>query len=231
MGLVETRPEEYDVDKIWDESTGVWLDPYAIDPTGGKRRYQTQLIVVGTTNDGKGKVFFEEIPVAPEPETGIQEYYNTFNGSVGNGYFGKTRWLAQTFTALNTYTIASLKLNLYKATGKTVGTLTAAIYTVDIDGKPDSELCSGTIDGDEITTTPSFTCDIEITIDTPVQLNAGTQYAIVLSAPDASATNSINWRWDAIGLYAGGVYLVSTNSGSSWTITSGRDYQFEVYSG
>lgn len=154
----------------------------------------------------------------------LYEYYNT--GDDTSQSFYSVNWAAQTFTPATAHKITSVKLKLFR--GGSPGTVTVSIRATDENGHPNGEdLCSGTIDGNTLTT------DIdgewyEITLGDGYNLDADTKYAIVVRAPDGSIGNIVSWRFDSTSpTYAGGNFEYSVNSGSSWTSYTDYDFMFE----
>lgn len=104
------------------------------------------------------------------------------------------------------------------------------IYIVaDNSGSPGTtELASGTLNKDLVGT--SAYSWIDILMDTPPLLSAGTTYWIVF---DAGQSNSNYWRWcknSSGGAYSGASKYSSSWSGGSWTSNSG-DLTFQLYFG
>jgi hypothetical protein len=67
---------------------------------------------------------------------------------------------------------------------------------------------------------------------TPAPVTAGTQYALVISAPDASCEeNYFPYRWGGANgnPYTGGDLFLRENSSSSWTIQAASDAGFKTY--
>ncbi len=153
----------------------------------------------------------------------LQDYYNT--GDDLSHPIGLSSWRCQTFTAGANYNIESVKLLLYKAGFP--GIVTVSIRATDGDGKPTGgDLCSGTINGNELTTDPETDEWTEITFDSLYSLTSGTIYAIVIRA----ATNRIYWRLDSSDpSYEDGIYGWSQSSGTSWTVSTNYDAMFETY--
>jgi len=105
--------------------------------------------------------------------------------------------LAQTFTPSISHTVTQVRLKLYRIS--TPGTLNINIYSVDGSHFPTGgSLASGTINGDIITTN----IDGEyrnVTLGTTVLLTAGTEYALVLTAPNGTPWNvEIVWKMDLV---------------------------------
>lgn len=146
----------------------------------------------------------------------------------GNG--GTITALAQTFTAESSYSIGMVKLRLFRIGSP--GTLTAAIYAVDGSDLPTgSALCSGTTNGNSLTTDTSGSIR-SIFFSTTAELTNAVKYAIVLTAPSGNAGNLAAWRWDLVASYAGGQYLVYNNLGGAiWTDGSSPngDFMFSTW--
>lgn len=154
----------------------------------------------------------------------LYEYYNT-GDDASSGVYGAT-WKAQTFTPSIAHKITSVKLKFYR-TGSP-GTLTVGIRATDGSGHPTGEdLCSGTIDGNSLTTDTAGAW-YEITLGAGYNLAASTKYAIVARAPSGDINNRARWLYDSTSsTYTGGNIESSTNSGSSWTSSTGYDFMFE----
>lgn len=137
-------------------------------------------------------------------------------------------WNGQTFTTVGAFTVASVKLKLFRYLIPAV--MTIEIYALDGSDHPTgAALASGTIDETTITQ-DSAGAWYTITFDTPVALSATTKYAIVQSVPAGDATHYIAWRHDsADSTYSGGNRIRSTDSGGSWSDQAASDFVFEVY--
>ena len=154
----------------------------------------------------------------------LYEYYNTNNDQSGDIY--GVLWKAQTFTPATAHTITSVKLKLYRVGSP--GTITVGIRATS-SGKPTgNDLCSGTYDGNSITTNIAGAW-YEITFGAGYNLSAGTVYAIVVRATSANGSTSyVEWRMDgSSSTYSGGQYYSSGDSGSTWDGTSSYDFMFE----
>ena len=153
------------------------------------------------------------------------EYYNT--GDDDRRILFGTWWRAQTFTPDTAHTVTSVKMLLYR-TG-TPGTITVSIRATSAGLPTGGDLCSGTTDGDTLTTSTAGEWR-EISLGAGYSLSASTMYAIVVRALDGSAFASIRLRVDETSpTYTGGTDCYSTNSGSSWTIVFGTDLMFEEW--
>ncbi len=142
------------------------------------------------------------------------EYYNTGDDNAF-GIWG-VHWLTQTFTPSVAHKITSVKLKIFREGSP--GTLTVSIRATS-GGEPiGGDLCSGTIDGNGLTTDIAGAW-YEITLGAGCDLDADTKYAIVARAPSGSdAGNAVNWRGDSSSpTYSGGAALYSDNSGVDWS--------------
>lgn len=154
----------------------------------------------------------------------LKDYYNTGDDSTA-GFYGVT-WEAMTFTPSTTYTITSIKVLIYR-TGSP-GTLTARIRATSSDKPTGADLCSGTIDGDSITTSTAGDW-YEITLGAGTSLTSATKYSIILDCSSGDSSNKITWRVDASSpTYTGGNLCESGNSGSTWA-SGTQDCMFETY--
>jgi hypothetical protein len=154
----------------------------------------------------------------------LYEYFNTgdddYWGNSGNA------WNAQTLTPATAHKITSVKLKLYRVGSP--GTLTVSIRATDGSGHPTgADLCSGTIDGNSLTTDTAGEW-YEITLGAGYDLSASTKYAIVIRAPSGDAMNRVRWRCDSSSPdYAGGCREESINGGATWTTRTASDFMFE----
>lgn len=163
----------------------------------------------------------------------LHEYYNTNDDSSIPAYLHPTnglRQLAQTFTVGNVganeeHTIGSVKILIYRVA--TPGTVNVYIYATS-GGEPiGSVLSSGSFDGDTLTTDSGGEWK-EVTMSA-YNLQANTQYAIIITAPDGDASNTARWRGDSSSpTYAGGNYLFRY-VGDSWSADTGWDMMFEIW--
>jgi hypothetical protein len=154
------------------------------------------------------------------------EYYNTGDDNAV-GAFGTT-WWAQSFTVgASAHTVTSVKLKLYRI--GTPGTFIVSIRATDEDGYPTgSDLTSGTIDGNALTTSTTGEW-YEITV-TEYVLLANTKYAIVCRAPNGDDSNQVVLRRDASDpTYEGGSNGATYDGGISWAMYIWQDLMFEIW--
>ena len=155
-------------------------------------------------------------------------------GDDGSALFADFAWEGQSFTIGNTgidenFNITSLKLLLYR-TGSP-GTITVSIRAVDGSSLPTgADLSSGTTNGNTLPTDSGSPEWREVTMST-YELVASTQYAIVVRAVDGTKfSQQGHWKYDQTSpTYTGGARVFSSNSGSSWTENTTRDFMFEIY--
>jgi hypothetical protein len=164
------------------------------------------------------------IPLLAAPPH-IYEYYNT--GDDNQVYLFGSYWVAQTFTPSVAHAITSVKLKLFRSGAP--GTVTVSIRATSGGQPTGSDLCSGTTSGGTLTSSAPGEWR-EITLGSGYGLSAGTQYAIVVRAAGVDFSNCAWWRVDGSSpTYGGGMYLLSTNSGSSWTSGASYDLMFEEW--
>ncbi|MBA7660486.1 hypothetical protein ES703_68488 [subsurface metagenome] len=152
------------------------------------------------------------------------EYYNQ-----GDDTFASVNaevWMGQTFTPATAHKITSVKLKLYRYGSP--GQLTVGIRATDGSGHPTGEdLCSGTIDGNGLTTNAAGVW-YEITLGAGYNLDADTKYAIVARALDGSSANCVRWRYDdGDATFEGGNGEYSNTFGESWGAYPTSDFMFE----
>lgn len=134
-------------------------------------------------------------------------------------------WATQTFTPTSSFAIDGVKLYVCRAASP--GNVICSIKAIDGAGKPTgSDLASVTTSANGWGTGITLTT---IAFSTNYDLDAGTTYAVVLRAPSTDGTNKVYWSYDnSSPSYTGGQKGVSTDGGSTWTMTSGHDYNFKT---
>jgi len=178
------------------------------------------------------------LPLSPVP-LGIRrsgkalekfEWFITGDSATSWRSLGGTFWGSQTFTIGTVGRNASFKVRcvivkIFRSGSP--GDLIYGIRAVDADGKPTGDdLCSGTIDGNDLSTSPSW---VKLAMSSSAILRANTKYALVMRAPDGSGLNYVGWRTNvSTPTYTGGSAVYSDNSGSSWTIMA-YDLMFEIW--
>jgi hypothetical protein len=105
------------------------------------------------------------------------------------------------------------------------GTVTVSIRATSGGLPVGGDLCSGTINGNTLTTDPAGAV-YEISLGDGAVLEAGVQYAIVVRAPSGTLGNDVVIQFSG-DTYPRGTYVQSSNSGSSWAINSSYDLYFE----
>ena len=164
------------------------------------------------------------IPVLAQPPH-MYEYYNT--GDDNHIWLYGSNWAAQTFTPSVAHTITSVKLKLLRSGAP--GTVTVSIRATSGGQPTGSDLCSGTTTGDTLTTSAPGEWR-EITLGSGYGLSAGKTYAIVVRATSGDGSNYLWWRVDGSSpTYGGGMYLLSFDSGLSWTSGASYDLMFEEW--
>jgi len=153
------------------------------------------------------------------------QYYDT--GADGDRDAYSNNWEGQTFTPETDHLLASVKLKLFRVGSP--GTVKVSIRATSA-GKPTGgDLCSGTIDGDTLTTDTNGEW-YEITLGDGYEVAAETMYAIVIRAVNGDASNKVSARADTSSpTYTGGTHVDSSDSGSSWNMYSGVDILFEEW--
>lgn len=132
-----------------------------------------------------------------------------------------TSWIEQGFVPATAHTITSVKLYIMRY-GSSPGTVTVGIRATST-GKPTgNDLCSGTIDGNSLTSTTPAT-QYEITLGAGYALTAGTKYAIVIRAPNGNTTNFLRpwYQQDPFPAYPADCTYESADSGATWPAALG----------
>jgi len=166
-------------------------------------------------------IFTSAVVALPEIET--WESYTSGDDSSQN--VTGAEWIAQTFTIdPESHSITGIQVRLYRVGSP--GTITASIRETTGGTPVGSDLTSGTVDGDTITTALAggwYSIDF-----TEYRLDYGEIYAIVVRAEAGDDTNYVVARYDSTGAYADGLMLTSTDGGMAWTPSASSDMMFEV---
>ncbi len=173
------------------------------------------------------------ISVVPVGATGTRfEYYITGDDGFGQilsvDLVDDQYWAAQTFTPAISHTITNVNLLLYRANSP--GTITVSIKATAAGVPSGADLISGTTDGNTLTTNTAGEWRT-ISLGSGISLTSGTQYAIVVREAGGTIQDIVRWRSDNSSPgYAGGSYVTSADSGSTWTANTSRDFMFEEWS-
>jgi hypothetical protein len=135
-------------------------------------------------------------------------------------------WYAQTFQYSQKFSLTKVSLLLDKGSNVPTGNFTVSIRKTSGGLPTGSDLVSVSIPGSSITNAGygvwyNFTMNIV--------LNASTTYAIVARLPDGDGTHYVGWFYKSGDPYPNGTYVYSSNSGSTWSISSTYDFEFIVY--
>jgi hypothetical protein len=136
-------------------------------------------------------------------------------------------WRGQSFTPSISHNITSVRLLLRRVL--LPGQITVSIRDTAFSVPTGPDLCSGTFDGNTLTTEGAGEWK-EIIFDTQALLLAATMYAIVIRAIDGDDSNTLRWRDDnSSPTYLPGWYLTSASSGANWNRWVGTDMMFEEW--
>jgi hypothetical protein len=131
--------------------------------------------------------------------------------------------VCQTFTPSTTHYLNYVSLYLYKIENPTYE-VTIALYNADVDHKPaGAALCSTTFQAWSLTTAAAW---YDFRFDTGCQVNAGTEYALVISSVGDDTTSKVMVRTNTTGGYASGQRGFSVDGGTAWTMTT-QDIAFK----
>ena len=153
-----------------------------------------------------------------------EEYCNT--GDIVGVDAVDDKFMGQTFTPQHTHKISHVKLKLYR-TG-TPGTINVSIRATNGTVPTGVDLCSGTLNGNLITNTPSGSWYI-IPFASGVILSKGIKYSIVINAPAGDMSNLLNWRTRDSSGYPMGIRVFSNDGGINWNTVTTWDMMFEEY--
>ena len=156
----------------------------------------------------------------------LKDYYNTNDDNQAAFGNSAATWHAQTFLTTSAYTVASVKIKVFRNGGHT-GTMTLSIRATSGSDPTGADLTSGTLNIADISETSAPGGWYEISV-TPYTLSNATTYAIVVR--DDTSDNTY-WRVDSGNGYANGEIRVSSDSGSSWGAWAGgiADGMFETH--
>lgn len=154
----------------------------------------------------------------------LREYYDT-GGDTPTYIYGDNCY-AQTWTTTSAYNLGQVELYIWK-TGSPTWALYVMIYET-ADGKPSNWLKTYSLPSSSCPSSPTW---FNFTY-TPFSLSASTKYAIVLKIQSGGdVSNCYNWEFDTgSSTYTGGDYGYSSDGGTTWTMTDGKDFMFKTYS-
>lgn len=151
----------------------------------------------------------------------LRDSFNTGDDTAEN--CRGAQWCSQTFLSSAAYTLN--EIHFYGKKAGTPGTCTLSLRATSGGLPTGSDLSMANFDGNALGTTDAW-----VTVDvTDYDLANATTYAIILACPSGSAGNQVVWRMDSANGYANGSYILSTNSGSTWTADTTYDFMFETY--
>lgn len=163
------------------------------------------------------------LPVVALPEVETWEDYTSGDDTSYN--VTGAEWLAQTFTVdPESHSVTAVQVRLYRVGSP--GTITASIRETTGGLPVGSDLTSGTIDGDAITTALAggwYLIDF-----TEYRLDYDEIYAVVVRAEAGDDSNYVVARYDASGTYADGQMATSDDGGMSWSAEAAADIMFEI---
>lgn len=164
------------------------------------------------------------ILVAPIAADTTYESYTTGDDSAAQVY--GVNWYGQTFTIdPQSHSTVAVRFLAYRV--GTPSTVTVSIRETGDDGMPTgSDLTSGTIDGDALTTDTDGSW-YGVTL-TETSLEYDELYAIVIRAEAGDGSNYIGIREDSTGAYGDGQAITSSSGGIIWSADSGKDIMFQV---
>ena len=188
------------------------------------------------TSQTPAKVFFKTYDNDEEP--GLRDSCSFAYTGAGAWLYGSAYWSAMTFTASSTYTIGSIKLELFRVAGATPGTITVSIRATEgapeqatillpTDGAEDVTLDQATItwaDGGGATSYDIYYGDNAVTVaaaDTTDEtgIYLGNQAAESFTITDITLGSPFDylitryWRIDAVN-------AAGTTAGDTWSFIS-----------
>lgn len=142
-----------------------------------------------------------------------------------------TNWEAQSFTVGTSSANEAFTVTVFNIFGFRTGnpgTITVELYAANGNLPTGSVLSSGTYNGNTLGTSyPGAWIDINMSA---FNLQPSTKYIAVIKVLSGSWGNSLNLLFKLGGnLYSGGMWIHTSNSGSSWTENSNDDLNFRIY--
>ena len=149
--------------------------------------------------------------------------YDYYESGISGGKFYNTRpSICVNFEASDSYNIEYVVI--YGNRNGTFTSLTAYLYTVDGDNKPNELVATGqTINWVNLPTSAS---QVTFTFGTSPAVTSGTQYAIVFTIVGSSGSgDNFDWYIQNAGGYRRGIYF----PGDDWYMYSGQSHWFQVW--
>jgi hypothetical protein len=174
--------------------------------------------------DGAATGYGSDMYFTTEGSDTLCEYLNTGQDSDSDSIYA-ANWTAQYFTTDSTaHTVTKIRLYLKRILSP--GTITVSMKHADDNHKPTgADLCSGTYNGDTISTAYGW---VEFDVD-DISIEASTEYTIVARAVAGDGSNYVVWGEDNGGGLDNAYGFHSTDGGISWTSDSPVDYLFEIW--
>ncbi|ULR91371.1 DUF11 domain-containing protein [Comamonas sp. B21-038] len=157
----------------------------------------------------------------------VIDQQNTEGTTTGTG-FGASNWTGQTFISGMTGRLTQAEVQLFcNGCGASPPDLMLSVRATSAGLPTGADLANTTIPGTTFAsgTTASFTA----TFGTPLTLTSGAQYALVLRPVSAPTGSGYFWIRSSPSTYSSGSRVVATNSGTSWSTDTTRDYNFKIY--
>ena len=142
-----------------------------------------------------------------------------------------TTWFCQTFTPNGDMWPRLVKVYVRCTSATLALTAYASIRATDVNGKPTGPdlIISDVQDCNFQASNTWVEFQMQGTPPTDVKLNSGTKYALILEFTSITLTKHLYWRYDGSSpTYTGGSYGASTDSGSTWTMDTSKDFMFEI---
>jgi len=130
------------------------------------------------------------------------------------GYVYGNEWRAQTFSPVYDHTLQYVRLRLKTRTY--TGAFYVQIHNTDANGKPTGPPLAQAMSYGNLLSTATWGRWELFTLNTTVNLTAGTLYAIVVRAVGGTSTNSIQWILGPRNSYPY-IYYYSSDGGNTWT--------------
>ena len=165
--------------------------------------------------------------LAADPDPAMTTSYTV--ASDNHTHVWGPNWSSENFTTDNftESTVTSVQLKLTAVGTPAAGYFTVSIYKTSGGLPTGLPIATGNIQETVVSTSDWYS--IPMATETTLELN--TNYALVASAPNGTATNGIIWEKKTVGTYTGGMEAASANSGLTWAVVAPTtcDFLFQLW--
>lgn len=195
---------------------------------------------INFTKDGTTGNLYDSTPSSSNQLLYLVQMARFFNGNIGistfpdtnaNGSFnfGGARWLSQAFTTGTDSEVNNIHGFVIYAKWNGSGTATPIQFSIKADGGTGKPTGADIISGVSLPITNTSNSDIYLPFDNSTILSNSTKYHLIIRSTAAASTSMYSWNCDtSSNYYSGGDAVLSTNSGSTWTVQTNQDFTFQT---